>query len=119
MTRTDDRDTENDDDPTLSRDGIWRQLTQQHYDPDRDSELTTVVIFAIAEAKNIPPDEVKSPPLYEVINVAGVEAAFFSSEAQASSRDGTGTVQFRYTDLLVKIRSDGWIQIYQEDKSYT
>ncbi|SDK35071.1 HalOD1 output domain-containing protein [Natronorubrum texcoconense] len=99
--------------PALSGDTHWRQVAQRHYEPDRDGGLTTPIVFAIAEAADVSPSEVKSPPLYETVDVAGIEDAFFGSSAGTAPRRGTGTVEFHYTDYLVKVRSDGWIQIYE------
>ncbi|NKE35788.1 hypothetical protein GWG54_08135 [Natronococcus sp. JC468] len=71
------------------------------------------MVFAIAEAEGISPSEVKSPPLYDSVDVAGVEDAFFGSDSGNGSRRGTGTVEFRYTEYLVKVRSDGWVEVYE------
>ncbi|MFC7132740.1 MULTISPECIES: HalOD1 output domain-containing protein [Salinibaculum] len=113
MTRNDDGGTGSEDDPTLDHDTHWRQVAQRHYDPDEDGELTTVLVFAIAEARDVSPDEVKSPPLYAVADVPAIEAALFNSETETESRQGTVTIKFRYADYLVKTRSDGWIQVYE------
>jgi hypothetical protein len=102
-----------DDDPTLDQDAPWRQAAQRYYDPDRGGELTTDIVFAIADAANVPPKAVTSPPLYEVVDVAGIEDALFGPTISTGSRQGTGTVEFHYTDYLVKVRSDGWIQVYE------
>ncbi|MFC7133279.1 MULTISPECIES: HalOD1 output domain-containing protein [Salinibaculum] len=112
MTTNDDSDTASDDDPSLHHDAHRRQVAQRRYDPDEDGELTTALVFAIAEARDVPLDEVKSPSLYDVVNVPAIEDALFDSETAANSRQGTGTIKFRYTDYLVKVRSDGWIQVY-------
>ena len=63
-----------------------------------------------------PPKEVKSPPLYETVDVSGIENAFFGSDSGENTRRGAGTVEFRYTEYLVKVRSDGWIQVYEPSK---
>lgn len=104
--------TDSGDDSTLSQDTHWRQVAQRLYEPDRDGGLTTAIVFAIAEAADVSPGEVKSPPLYEAIDVAGVEDAFFGSRGDVA-RQGTGTVEFRYAEFLVKVRSDSWIQVYE------
>ncbi len=113
LTNTNDADgTGNEENPNLDYGKRWNQLAQRHYDPEQDGELTAAIIFAIAEAKGVSPDKVNSPPLYEVIDVPAIESSLLSSRTQGDSRQGTGTIQFRYTDNLVKIRSDGWIQVY-------
>ncbi|MDG5821185.1 HalOD1 output domain-containing protein [Natronococcus sp. A-GB7] len=99
------------DESTLEQNTRWRQVTQRHYDPARDGELTTAIVFAVAEAEDVSPNEVTSPPLYESVDVAAIENAFFGSNPEDGPRRGTGVVEFRYADYLVKVRSDSWIQI--------
>jgi hypothetical protein len=101
------------DDPTSSADTHWSQKVQRHYDPTEDEELTTALVFAIAAAKGVSPTKVKSPPLYESVDVPAIENAFFGPDVAGDSRQGVGTVEFQYTDYLVKIRSDRWIQVYE------
>lgn len=113
MTRSDDGGTGSDDDPTLDRDTPWRPVAQQLYEPDRDGGLTTAIVFALADAEDVPPTELKSPPLYESVDVAGIEQTFFRMDDDDGSRQGTGAVEFRYAEYLVKVRSDGWVQVYE------
>ncbi|WP_423999656.1 HalOD1 output domain-containing protein [Haloarcula salina] len=89
------------------------QVAQRHYEPDGRGELTTAIVYAIAEAEGIPPSEVKSPPLYESVNAPAIEDAFFGPTAAGRSRRGNGTVEFQYGDYLVEVRSDGWIRVYE------
>lgn len=113
MTHRSDGSTMDDDDPTTTPDTHWSQVAQRHYEPGGKGELTTAIVFAIAEARGVSPSEVKSPPLYEVVDAPALEDTFFGSDVADQSRQGTGTVEFRYTDLLVKVRSDGWIQVFE------
>ena len=101
------------DDPTGGADTPYTQVAQRHYEPDGHGGLTTAIVHAIAEAEGVSPSEVKSPPLYESVDVPAIEDAFFWPDVSEESRQGTGTVEFQYTDYLVKVRSDGWIQIYE------
>ena len=41
------------------------------------------------------------------------EALFFGADVAGESRQGGGTVEFRYDGYTVKIESDGWIRIYE------
>jgi len=113
MTRIDNSDTGSGDDPTPDRDTSWQQATQRLYDPDRDGGLTTAVVFAIADARDVIPSELKSPTLYETIDVGAIEQVFFSSKTDSSARERGGSVEFRYTEYLIRVRSDGWIQVYE------
>lgn len=113
MTRRSDGSTMDGDEPTTDLDTHWTQVTQRHYEPNGAGELTPAIVFAIAEARGVSPSEVKSPPLYESVDVPAIEDAFFGPDVANESRQGTGTVEFRYTDYLVKVRSDGWIQVFE------
>jgi len=103
----------NEDKPTTETDKHWSQVIQRHYDPDGSEELTTVIIYAIAEARGVSPIKVKSPPLYEVVDVPAIENTFFGPDVAGDSRRGTGTVEFQYTNYLVRVESDGWVQVYE------
>ena len=103
----------NSSDPANDADTNWSQVAQRNYEPDGQGELTTTIIYAIAEAKDVSPTEVKSPPLYESVDVPAIEDAFFGPDTATESRQGVGTVAFQYTDYLVKVRSDGWIHVYE------
>jgi len=105
--------SESDDEPTSGADAHWSQVAQRHYEPDGRGKLTTAIVYAIAEAEDVSPSEVKSPPLYETVDVPAIEDAFFGPNVSDTSRQGVGTVEFRYTDYLVKVRSDGWVQVYE------
>jgi hypothetical protein len=99
------------DDPAAGVD-THTQVAQRHYEPNGQKELTTVIIYTIAEADGVSPSEVRSPPLYEVVDVPAIENAFFG-RVGGDSRRGVGTVEFQYTDYLVNVRSDGWVHVYE------
>ncbi|MFD1687176.1 HalOD1 output domain-containing protein [Halobellus litoreus] len=101
------------DDPTNGVDTHQTQVAQRHYEPNGQVELTTAIIYAIAEAEGVSPSELKSPPLYESVDVPAIEDAFFGPDVAGDSRQGVGTVEFQYTDYLVKVQSDGWIRVYE------
>lgn len=113
MTNSRDGGIGSDDDPTLGADGSWTQVGQSHFDPEEDGDLTTVLVIAIAEVHGIDPTELTSPILYDVVDAPAIQEAFFGSNASGTFRSGTGSAEFRYGDYLVKVRSDGWIQIYR------
>lgn len=101
------------DDPTSSAETHRTQVAQRQYEPSGQSELTTTIIYAIAEAEGVSPSEVKSPPLYESVDAPAIEDTFFGPDVAARSRQGVGTVEFQYTDYLVKVQSDGWVRVYE------
>ncbi|WP_256393882.1 HalOD1 output domain-containing protein [Natronoarchaeum rubrum] len=116
MTESDNGGTGSADDPALNHETNWQQVAQRLYEPDRDGDLTTAIVFALAEAEDVSPNEMKTPPLYDSVDVAGIEQTFFGLDTDEGARQGTGTVEFRYTEYLVKVRSDGWIQIYESSE---
>ena len=101
------------DEPAPTDEPRWRQVAQRLYEPDGDEELTTAIVFAVADAAGVSPTEVRSPPLYEVVDAAAIEDVFFGSGRETR---GTGTVEFRYQGYRVEIRSDGWIVIFEPDE---
>ncbi len=90
----------------------WTLVEQHHYDPAKDADLTTAVVFAVADAIDVSPLEVKSPPMYECVDLATLEAAFFGSDVVGRCQ-GTGTVEFVYNEFIVGISINGWIRIYE------
>ena len=101
-----------DGDATTRSESHWSQVAQRHYEPDGRGELTTAIVYALAESEGVSPTEVKSPTLYDVVDVPAIEDAFFGPTVAGASRQGIGTVEFRYADYLVEVKSDGWIQVY-------
>lgn len=96
--------------PEGTPDGGWSFVAQAQYDPEEPRDLTTVIIDAIAEAENAPIVEVKTPPLYEVVDVPGIESALF--DRPAGKGEGTAsTVEFRYNQYKVSVESDGWVTV--------
>ena len=89
------------------------QVAQRHYEHDGQGELTTEIIYAIAEAEGVSPSELTSPPLYGSVDVPAIEDAFFRPNVPDGSRQGVGTVEFRYIDYLVTVRGDGWIRVFE------
>ena len=101
------------DGPTVDPDTHWSQVTQRHYEPDGTGELTTPIVFAIADAKGVSPSDLKSPPLYECVDASTLEDTFFGpSGAKRAPQDG-GIVTFHYTGYKVALRADGWIFVYE------
>jgi hypothetical protein len=92
---------------------VGSQAAQRHYDPDGTEELTTAIVYAVADAEDRPAGELRSPPLYESVDAAALERTFFGPDVAGESRQGVGTVEFRYAGYLVTVRSDGWIRVHE------
>ena len=90
--------------------GGWTDVAQDHYDPGGTRDLTTVVISAIAKAEGVSITEVRSPPLYEIADIAAIEEAMFGRSRV--SQDGTGSAfEFRYNEHVVRVEADGWVTV--------
>lgn len=100
------------DDSSIVGDPDWVQVAQRRYDPGGDQELATEIVFAVAAAENVPPADVESP-LYERVDAAALEATLFSSTGDGDDFRESMTTTFRYATYLVKVRSDGRIQVYE------
>jgi hypothetical protein len=113
MPKTDNGGSNGSDDLTPDRETRWNRVVRRLYDPDRDGGLTTAIVFAVADAEGVAPTEVESPVLYDVIDVAGIEAAFFDARSDEPARETTGRAEFRYAGYLVEVASDGWVTVYE------
>lgn len=85
-------------------------VAQTRYERERDGELGTAIVLAIVEAEGVAATEL--PPLYGVVNVDALEQLLFGSHHGTGPKTSDGTVRFRYTDYLVRVDGDGWIQVY-------
>lgn len=101
------------DDPKLGTDESWLQVAQTYYEPAGDRELTTAIVTAIADAEGVDPMKLGPPLLYDVVDVPAIEQSFFGSRTGNRTRNATGATQFRYGRYLVKVRSDGWIEVFE------
>lgn len=95
---------------THSADEGWVLEAQAHYDPAESRDLATVITGAIAEAEDVSITEVLSPRLYEVVDIAGMEAALFGRPDV--SKNGTeSAVEFRYHEYKIHVEDDGWVTV--------
>lgn len=106
---SDSNDTGRTDEIPRDQDRHWQQVVQRLYEPDSDGGLTTAIVATIADAEGVSQTDVKSPRLYDIVDVSGIENAFFRGEDATRQ----GAVEFRYTEYLVEVRSDGWIGVYE------
>lgn len=92
-------------------DQTWRQVAQRHFDPDGDELFTYVVVSAIADAREVDVLDVRSPPLYDVVDPAALETALFGPTSGRVREPDAGTVDFRYEELRVTVGADGWVRV--------
>ena len=86
-------------------------VAQAHYDCESHRDLTTEIIFAIADAADVAPVDLKDPPLYECVDIAAIEDGFFGPKIAGHTRDSEGSVSFRYNQYRVEVANDGWITV--------
>ncbi|WP_223301914.1 HalOD1 output domain-containing protein [Haladaptatus sp. R4] len=94
-------------------DGHWTLVQQARYEQGGSYDLTATIVGAIAEAKGVSPMELNDPVLYDCVDVAALEDAFFGPDVSGRSRAGLGTVEFTFGNYRVTVKSDGWISVYE------
>lgn len=113
--RSEDEGTDFDWPPTVRRvpaGAEWEVVVQAPYEPGRDDGLTTTIVYAIAEAEGVAPADVKSPPLYDVVDTAALEAAFFRNDGPSAAGTDVCSTEFMYRGFRIVVRSDGWVFVY-------
>ncbi|SEW23423.1 HalOD1 output domain-containing protein [Halobacterium jilantaiense] len=102
------------DEPVAPEPGEWRQVTQTRYDPDRDGELGTEIVYAVAETKDADPlDHDELPVLHDTIDAEFLEASVVDSTDVPNTDDSRSHASFEYADCLVTVEHDGWITVYE------
>lgn len=99
----------------VSQETAWELVTQSPYDEDA-GELTTTIVDAVAEAEGVSPQDVKSPPLYDVVDTAALEAAYVGPGGDTHTNDPSLFTEFLYRGFRVVVRSDGWVLVYRRDE---
>ena len=95
----------------VPQDVEWTLRAQRQYDHTADDGLTATVVFAVAEAEGVEPLAVKQPPLFDVVDTAALEAAFFEHGHDSRAHDPNSSTEFMYRDHRVVVRSDGWVLV--------
>lgn len=94
--------------------GEWQQVTQTQYDPDRDGELGTKVVYAVADAKDADPlDHEQLPVLHDTVDAEFLEETLLDDGDATRSDDARSHVSFEYAGVLVTIENTGWITVYE------
>lgn len=102
-------------DPDVPGDADWRLEIQVPFDQGEGQDLTSTIIVAIAEAEGVAPSEIKMPPLYDVVDVAALEAAFFGSATNEGADHVHRLAEFMYRGHRVVVRTDGWVQVFSAE----
>jgi hypothetical protein len=84
-------------------------MYETKYETSGSGDLTSAIVFAVAEAAGTDPLELTWPPLYEYVDLDALESIFFGSETRASNLGGC--VSFTYEGFDVQVWSDGTIQV--------
>jgi hypothetical protein len=91
----------------------WRLVQQAHYEHAGRHDLTTTIIAAVAEAKGVSSPDITEPVLYDSVDIAALEDAFFGPDVTDQSRDAVGSVEFQFGEYHIELKSDGWIAVYE------
>ena len=102
----DDPDVPDDPDPPRSL------IAQRHYDSTEPIELTTAIVFTVADAMDVDPRAVSTQPLYACVDVEAVEIALFSTEP-VSSRWEPDAFKNEYIAFRIRVQRDGWILVFE------
>jgi hypothetical protein len=89
-------------------------LAQQHYDQEDRVSLSTVVVTAIADARGVDAVDVREPVLHDVVDVEAVESLLFGTSTNGDRDRTDGAVTFEYDRTEVVVRSNGWVQLYDD-----
>ena len=95
-------------------DSRWSAVAQRRYDPADAGELTTDIVYAIADAAGVQPVDLDEPPLYESIDVLSIESMFFGPGRDWESDRAVGSVTFHYADYRIAVDSDGRITVSEQ-----
>ena len=119
---TDNETTEIDESPSFISTRVpegneWELATQVPFDEEATHDLTSAIIGAVAETEGVSPIEIKNPPLYEVLDITAITTAFFDSHTVGQASNGRRTVEFMYRDHRIVVRSDGWVQVFENSES--
>lgn len=106
-----------DDADTLERTDQERRVARRPDDPEEDTTLGVAIACALADARDVSPVELKSPTLYECVDVASLETVLFSGNGGVTSQRGSRTVKFQYAEDAVTVASDGWIEMYESSST--
>lgn len=94
-------------------DAEWELITQAPFGPSESQGLTAAIVYAVADVEDVAPKEIRSPPLYEVIDTGALEAAFFTSDEETYSNNPLSSTEFMYRGHRVVVRSDGWVLVHE------
>lgn len=85
-----------------------RPIYETEYDMSED--LTTAIVFAVAAARDIDPVDIDAK-LYDIIDASALKSLFNISMEQNGPMKSS--VEFRFLDTEVTVRSDGRIQVFE------
>jgi hypothetical protein len=85
-------------------------VASTYFDASTGTDLATTIVYAVAEAEDVPPEALGGPPLYDQVDPDGLERALFHERAE-SARDRTAT--FPYRGYRVRVRGDGRVAVVE------
>lgn len=91
----------------------WELEIQVPFDAGEQHDLTSAIIVGVARTEDVSPTDIKQPPLYQILDVAALEEAFFGSDNIGQRSDNFRSVEFMYRGHRIVVRSDAWVQVYR------
>lgn len=93
-------------------DGIGDAVAVRRFDNVDGIELTTEIVYAIAEARGVDPTDVSSPTLYERVDPVALQNLFFADSPNGADSNRKLTLEFPYEEFLIRVDSDGTITVF-------
>lgn len=90
-------------------------LAQAVYDPTEWHDLTSAIVYTIADAKAVSPRELDSRVLHDVVDVEAVEAVFFDPERSRDLSSISNRIAFEYETYRVEVWNDGEILVFGQE----
>ena len=93
-------------------DAEWEVVTQKPYEESGTRGLTTTIVYAVADAEDASPLDIKTPTLYDVVDTAALERAYFGPDHDSRVHDPHSSTEFMYRGHRIEVQSDGWVVVY-------
>ncbi|MFC7138124.1 HalOD1 output domain-containing protein [Halobaculum litoreum] len=89
----------------------WIASGRRRYVVDSDDELTTAIVFAVADARAVAPEEIGDPSLYDCVDIGALER-LVSAQSSSDLARAESEVRFDYDGHLVAVHTDGRVIVY-------
>lgn len=98
---------------TTEFDRTSEPATIRRFDTSSGTELTAEIVLAIADARGVDPEEIRSPQLYEVLDTSALEDLFFGKDRSGTGEEHEISLEFSYAEFAIRVENSGWIEVYE------